>query len=34
VALLVLLRAHYGAGVYQFLKIVTGLLLVAIPSLL
>lgn len=34
VALLALLRAHYGAGVNEFLKIVTGLLLLVIPSLL
>lgn len=34
VALLALLRAHYGAGVNDFLKVVTGLLLILIPSLL
>jgi len=34
VALLALLRAHYGAGVNEFLKVVTGLLLIVIPSLL
>lgn len=34
VALLALLRAHYGIGVNDFLKVVTGLLLILIPSLL
>jgi uncharacterized protein len=34
VALLAFLRAHYGGGVNEFLKVVTGLLLIAIPSLL
>lgn len=34
VALLAFLRAHYGSGVNDFLKVVTGLLLIAIPSLL
>lgn len=34
VALLALLRAHYGSGVNEFLKVVTGVLLIAIPSLL
>lgn len=34
VALLAFLRAHYGSGVNEFLKVVTGLLLIAIPSLL
>ena len=34
VALLAFLRAHYGTGVNEFLKVVTGLLLILIPSLL
>lgn len=34
VALLAFLRAHYGNGVNDFLKVVTGLLLIVIPSLL
>ena len=34
VALLAFLRAHYGDGINEFLKVVTGLLLIAIPSLL
>lgn len=34
VAVLAFLRAHYGGGVNEFLKVVTGLLLIAIPSLL
>lgn len=34
VGLLALLRAHYGSGVNEFLKVVTGLLLIVIPSLL
>lgn len=34
VALLAFLRAHYGSGVNEFLKVVTGLLLIAIPGLL
>jgi uncharacterized protein len=34
VALLAFLRAHYGSGVNEFLKVVTGVLLIAIPSLL
>jgi len=34
VALLAFLRAHYGGGVNEFLKVLTGLLLIAIPSLL
>jgi len=34
VALLAFLRAHYGGGVNEFLKVVTGLLLIAIPGLL
>ena len=34
VALLATLRAHYGSGVNEFLKVVTGLLLITIPGLL
>lgn len=34
VALLALLRSHYGSGVNDFLKVVTGLLLIVIPTLL
>ena len=34
VALLAFLRAHYGSGVNEFLKVVTGVLLIAIPRLL
>ena len=34
VLVLALLRAHYGTGVNEFLKVVTGLLLIVIPSLL
>lgn len=33
VALLAFLRGHYGNGVNEFLKVVTGLLLIAIPSM-
>lgn len=34
VALLAFLRAHFGSGVNEFLKVITGLLLIAIPGLL
>lgn len=34
VAVLALLRAHYGSGVNDFLKVVTGVLLIVIPGLL